>query len=301
MSTNPAAAFYAGSGAARTVGAALRLLDRLAPTWGTRGALRLFFTPMPWKFAMRSPLPRPWMAERWAFEGTSLAWYRRDDIADERPVVLLVHGWGGSGAQMLALGDRLAAAGFDPVLLDFPGHGRSGAWRSTLPQFARALFAAAARLGPLHGVVAHSLGALAATHAAARGLPVERLALLAPSAPPAAFLEWFAHSFGLAQGLAARMRAQIERREGVGLAEFEPAWLGARVTQPVLVLHDEGDRVAPHAASVRLAASLPAGHLVSTRGLGHRRLLDDAQVAAGVLEHLQADGRGAAPMALPQR
>ena len=137
--------------------------------------------------------------------------------------------------------------------------------------------------------------------AAARGLPVERLALLAPSAPPAAFLEWFAHSFGLAQGLAARMRAQIERREGVGLAEFEPAWLGTRVTQPVLVLHDEGDRVAPHAASVHLAASLPAGHLVSTRGLGHRRLLDDAQVSTGVLEHLQADGRGAAPMALPQR
>lgn len=301
MSTNPAAAFYAGSGTARTVGAALRLLDRVAPAWGTHGALRLFFTPLPWKLAMRRPLPPPWIAQRWAFEGSTLAWYRRGDIADERPVVLLVHGWAGSGAQMLALGEALAGAGFDPVLLDFPAHGRSGGWRSTLPQFARALFAATARLGPLHAVVAHSLGALAATHAAARGLPVGRLALLAPSAPPAAFLDWFAHGFGLAQGLAARMRAQIERREGVSLAEFEPAWLGARVAQPVLLLHDEGDRVAPHAASARLAASLPAGHLVSTRGLGHRRLLDDAQVAAGVLQHLQAGGVGTGPVALPQR
>lgn len=301
MESNPAAAFYAGSGAARTVGTALRLLDRVAPAWGTHGALRLFFTPMPWKLAMRSPLPRPWMAERWAFEGTTLACYRRGDIAEERPIVLLVHGWAGSGAQMLALGEALAGAGFDPVLLDFPAHGRSGGWRSTLPQFARALFAAAARLGPLHAVVAHSLGALAATHAAARGLPVGRLALLAPSAPPAAFLQWFARSFGLAHGLAARMQAQIERREGVALAEFEPGWLGARVAQPVLVLHDEGDRVAPHAAAARLAASLPAGRLVSTRGLGHRRLLDNAQVTASVLEHLQSDAGPAGTLAPPQR
>lgn len=301
MAANPAAAFYAASGAARAVGAGLRFVDRLVPAWGTRGALRLFFTPLPWKFAMRQALPAPWMVERWAFEGTTLAWHRRGDIADERPVVLLVHGWAGSGAQMLALGEALAGAGFDPVLLDFPGHGRSGGWRSTLPQFARALFAAAARLGPLHAVVAHSLGGLAATHASARGLPVGRLALLAPSAPPAAFLAWFAHSFGLAQGLAERMRDQIERREGVRLAEFEPAWLGARVAQPVLVLHDEGDRVAPHAASLRLAASLQAGHLVSTRGLGHRRLLDDAQVAARVLEHLRSGAGQAGAVALPQR
>ena len=40
------------------------------------------------------------------------------------------------------------------------------------------------KLGPLHGVVAHSLGSLATLHAAARGLPVQRLALIAPSSPP---------------------------------------------------------------------------------------------------------------------
>lgn len=291
MDANPAAAFYAGSGTARAVGAALRLVDRLAPSWGTRSALRLFFTPLPWKFAMRRALPRPWITQRWAFEGVTLTSYRRGDLADERPVVLLVHGWAGAGTQMLALGEALAAAGYDPVLLDLPAHGRSGGWRSTLPQFARALFAAAARLGPLHAVVAHSLGALAAAHAAARGLPVQRLALLAPSAPPAAFLDWFAGSFGLAQGLAARMRALIEHREAVDLVEFEPPWLGPRVTQPVLVLHDEGDRIAPHAASARLAASLPDARLHTTRGLGHRRLLDDTQVAERVLEHLQGHTR----------
>lgn len=299
MDANPAANFYARNGTARGLGAALRLLDRAAPAWGTRGALRLFFTPLPWKLAMRRPLPAPWRAQRWAFEGSTLTWYRRADLADERPLVLLVHGWAGGAVQMLALAEQVLAAGFEPVLLDLPAHGRSGGWRSNLPQFARALFAATARLGPLHGVVAHSLGALAALHATARGLPVGRLAVLSPSAPPAAFLAWFARSFGMAPGLAERMRLQIERREGIDLEEFEPGWLGARVAQPVLVLHDEGDRVAPHAAGARLAASLPRGRLLSTRGLGHRRILDDADAAVRVLEHLQADPRPAAP--LPQR
>jgi alpha-beta hydrolase superfamily lysophospholipase len=288
--SNPAAAFYAASPAARALGATLRLADRLVPAWGTRGALRLFFTPLPWKLAARRPLPAPWKLTHWDFEGVQLASHRRTDVPPGRPVVLLVHGWAGSAGQMRHLADTLAAQGFDPVLLDLPAHGRSGGWRSTLPQFGRALFAAASRLGPLHGVVAHSLGALAALHATARGLPVQRLALIAPSAPPAQFLDWFAGSFGLPMGISARMRSQIELREQVNLGEYEPGWLGPRVRQPSLVLHDEADRVAPFGASRRLAKHMPSLRLASHAGLGHRRILDDAAVAEAVADHLRSGG-----------
>src|SRR5512141_2333159 len=50
---NPAAEFYAGSRAASLLGAALRKLEALAPGWVTAAALRLFFTPLPWKLAAR--------------------------------------------------------------------------------------------------------------------------------------------------------------------------------------------------------------------------------------------------------
>jgi pimeloyl-ACP methyl ester carboxylesterase len=284
---NPAAAFYAAGPAARAIGATLRLTERLVPALGTRATLRLFFTPLPWKFAARRPPPTPWRVTHWPFEGVRLAMHRRADVAPGRPVVLLVHGWAGSAAQMRRLADALAAQGLDPVMLDLPAHGHSGGWRSTLPQFARAVFAAASRLGPLHGVVAHSLGALATLHAAARGLPVRRLALIAPSAPPAQFIDWFAGSFGLSPGLGERMRAQIERREGVPLSEYEPAWLGLRVAQPSLLLHDEADRIAPFAASRRLAAALRDARLEPCQGLGHRRILDDDGVADAVAAHLR--------------
>ncbi len=283
---NPAAAFYAASRPARWIGAALRLIDRIAPRWGTHGALRLFFTPLPSKLAMRRALPPPWQATSWPFEGSTVTVYRRGDLPPGRPRVLLVHGWAGSGAQMRALGDALAAAGCDPVLLDFPAHGRSGGWRTTLPQFTRTIFAVTARLGPWHAIVAHSLGALAAMHTAARGLPVQRLALIAPSAPPALFLEWFAGSFGLPRTISRRMREQIEAREAIDLVEFEPEWLGARVIQPSLVVHDRGDRVAPYAAGERVADALACAQLHATDGLGHRRVLDDAGVSGRVVAHL---------------
>ncbi|HEV7915034.1 MAG TPA: alpha/beta fold hydrolase [Albitalea sp.] len=283
--TNPASAFYAGSRTARTLGATLRALDSLMPGWGTRAALRLFFTPLPWKLAMRRAVPPNWTTQSWPFEGVSLVSYRRRDVEPSRPVVLLVHGWAGSGLQMRAIGDALAEAGFDPVLLDFPAHGRSAGWRSTLPQFTRAIHAAQARLGPLHAVVAHSLGALAALHAAARGLAVGKLVAIAPSAPPAAFLRWFAASFGLADTVPQRMRQCIEQREGVALAQFEPEWLRERVLQPTLVIHDEGDRVAPFTAGQRVARALAAGQLQATQGLSHTRVLGDPAVAMAVSRH----------------
>jgi pimeloyl-ACP methyl ester carboxylesterase len=289
---NPAAAFYAGSRPARWLGAALRLIERVAPRLGTVGALRLFFTPLPWKLAMRAPLPAPWRAQQWPFEATTITVYRRAGVPAGRPRVLLVHGWAGSGGQMHRLAEALAAEGWDPVLLDFPAHGRSGGWRTTLPQFTRAMFAVTARLGPWHGIVAHSLGTIAAMHTAARGLPVERLVLVAPSAPPAQFLDWFAGSFGLPRSVSRRMRDQIERREAVDLVEFEPEWLGARLPLPCLVVHDRKDRVAPFGAGERVVAALPRAVLHATEGLGHRRVLDDAGVAARVVAHLAGETSG---------
>jgi pimeloyl-ACP methyl ester carboxylesterase len=285
---NPAAAFYAASRTAQAVGATLRTLDSVAPGWGTRAALRLFFTPLPWKLAMRRAVPPAWETRSWPFEHVTMTSYRRRDVEPGRPVVLLVHGWAGSGLQLRAVGEALAEAGFDPVLLDFPAHGRSGGWRTTLPQFTRAVHAAHARLGPLHAIVAHSIGALAALHAAASGLPVQRLALLAPSAPPVLFLRWFAGSFGLPESVPLRMREHIERREGVPLEQFEPAWLGSRVAQPTLVVHDENDRVAPFSASQRLAHALRGARFHGTSGLSHTRVLGDPAVTLAVLRHCLA-------------
>ncbi|MEW6706385.1 MAG: alpha/beta fold hydrolase [Pseudomonadota bacterium] len=291
-------AFYAGSRAARWMGRGMRAAHRLSPALALRLAMRLFFTPVPSKLAARArPVPAPWRSELLRFEQGRIAlWHRAGPAtandyvapAGERPKVLLVHGWAGDAMQLRALGEALAADGFEPILLDFPGHGRSDGWRSTLPQFVRTLFAVQARVGRLHGVVAHSLGGLATAHAAARGLAAERLVLVSPPMTPAVFIHGFAMSFGLGPGIARSMREAIQQREGVPLDQFEPGWLAERVPQPTLLLHDRDDRAAPLAAAQQLARALRLARLQVTEGLGHRRILGDAQVHSAVIAHLRA-------------
>lgn len=265
----------------------MRWTERLAPGVALRWALRLFFTPMPSKGAARArPLPAGWRLQRLPFEGGRLAVWRREVDNAPRGRLLLVHGWGGDAGQLHALAERAVAAGFEPVMGDFPGHGRSDGSHSTLPQFVRAMFALQAHLGPWQGVVGHSLGAMAAAQAVARGLSTPRLAMIAPPPPPADVISGFAAALGLGPALARRMQRSIEATEGMPLADFEAAALAARVALPTLVVHDRGDRTAPWRWGQRLAASLPHGRLFTTEGLGHRRVLSDPGAIDAVLRFL---------------
>lgn len=283
---NPAAAFFA-SPPARAVAGLLRTLDRLAPRLSTRLALGLFFTPLPTKRLARAQrVPAAWQPSSLAFEGGHLAMWRHGQARPGAPRVLLVHGWAGDAQQLRPLGDALLHDGYDPVLLDLPAHGRAGGWRTNLGQWVRALFAVSAQHGPWHAVIAHSLGAIATSHALTRGLPAQRVALIALAPPPRLFLSWFSTAIGVGEGLAERMHLRIERLVGVQMAHFEPHWLGPRMVQPTLLVHDRSDRTAPLAGSEAMARALPQGRLLVTEGLGHRRVLQDDAVRQQVLAHL---------------
>ena len=281
-----ATAFYAASPFLRLFRMALSAFDRLWPAAGVRAAQRLFVTPLPPKWRSRG---RPWdtryRVESWPFEQASLTLYSLA-AAPHAPTVLLVHGWGGDARQLLPIAEALAQHGLRPVLVDMPGHGRSAGSASTLPQFARAIDYVCARLvhegHSIRAVVAHSLGANAAAYAAGRGLPAERLVLLAPPASPREYTRLFATVFGLSELTRAAMQKRIESREGVLMQQFEPAAVGPRIRMPVLVVHDRGDSINAFADGMAFAHAVRGAQLVATEGLGHRKILKDAQVIGQV-------------------
>lgn len=290
---NPAALFFAGPLNQQLLRGLMGLAQRFAPTLAGRLAFQLFSTPLPLKWRGRSAAVTkaaagPWAAEHWELMGLRLCtWRHQGRLADAgRPRVLLVHGWAGSAHQMRPLAEQLWNAGYEPLALDMPAHGHSQGWQTHMPQFVQALHAAAQRYGPLHAIVAHSLGAVAAGHAVASGLAAAKLVMIACSAPPRQVLSWFGATFGLGPAGLAALQARLERLGGVRLEAFEPAWLGARLTLPLLLVHDEQDRAAPLAHAQALQRALPAGRLLLTQGLGHRRILADAGVAAAVIAHL---------------
>ncbi len=132
------------------------IAGRIAPELTTRLAERLFFTPQrhrrPDREAAWLSGARKTMRQIGEHRVAFYAW------GVGRPV-LLVHGWSGRGSQMGGLGTALAAAGFQAIAFDAPGHGDSGGRTSMLPLFLDCIRAAAADVGPLAAVVGHSLGA----------------------------------------------------------------------------------------------------------------------------------------------
>jgi pimeloyl-ACP methyl ester carboxylesterase len=285
-SIEAASAFYQASPGVRLFRLALATFQRLWPALAVRVAYRLFGTPLPPRWLQRrKPWAPGWRIERWPFEHASLTVYLQG-AAPHGPVVLLLHGWGGHAGQMLALAQSLAGQGLRPVLVEMPAHGRSSGSVSNLPQFARAIEYVAARLQQqghsLRAVVAHSLAANAAAFAAGRGLPVERLVLLAPPASPRDYTRMFGHVFGLSEATRAAMQHRIETREGVLMPQFEPDAVGPRIRIPTLVIHDREDRINRFADGQAYAHAVRGAQLLATEGLGHRKMLKDAAVLGKV-------------------
>jgi pimeloyl-ACP methyl ester carboxylesterase len=279
---------FGHSRVARTAAGALRAAAGLMPATTTRLAVNLFFTPFPTKLSTRRPVPPPWRAERRHTdrEGYNLLRYGASSSGGRRSRVLLVHGWAGEALQMRLLGEAVHRAGFEPVLMDLPAHGRSPGWRCTMPQIVRSLVAAQADAGPFDAIVAHSMGAVASLHAMASGLPVASLVALASSSTPESVLRWFGQAFALPPELIARMRARIQTQEEMALEQFEPHWLAGRVKARVLLIHDRDDRMAPIANSQALHRALPGAQFETTEGLSHRRILGEPRVVERVLAHL---------------
>ncbi len=294
MNTTPlqtASAYYDTNPATRWLRWALGVSERVWPALAVRGAYRLFGTPLPPKWLhRRQPALAQWRATAWAFENASITLYQPPP-APHGPTVLLLHGWGGHAAQMLPLAQALAAQGLRPVLVDLPAHGRSRGTTSNLPQFARAIEYLTARLQQqgheVRAAVAHSLGANALAYAAARGLPVQRLVMLAPPASPHAYTRLFAAVFGLSEDTRSRLQHRVEAREGILMRQFEPASVGPRVAQPTLIVHDREDRINRFADAEAYRDAMPDAQLLETAGLGHTRLLRDAQVLQAVADHLR--------------
>ncbi|WP_432728714.1 alpha/beta fold hydrolase [Variovorax sp. W6] len=282
--------YYRPSRTMRALRFGLTTSQRFWPALGVRAAYRVFGTPLPPKWLYRGQGPgAEWRRENWSFEDASVGIYHlaaQDSGAESAPVVLLVHGWGGHAGQMLPLAQALSAEGLRPVLLELPAHGRSAGTMSNSPQFARAIAYVAARLAAdghaLRAAVAHSLGANGLALAAARGLPAERLVLLAPPASPREYTRYFAHTFGLSEATRLAMQRLFESREGVLMPQLEPAAVGPRIAQPTLIVHDRDDRVNRFADAEAYRDAIGGAQLVATQGWGHRRILKEAEVLAQV-------------------
>lgn len=252
----------------------------LAPEAAAAVIAEMFLTPPP-RRPSRPEEERAFSgAERFEieFEGERLPVFRFGDGQGQGPTVLLVHGWGGSSHQLHAFVEPLRARGASVVAFDAPGHGQAGGSWLAIPRFAEAIARVAERVGPLAAVIGHSMGAAASAFAIGRGLHAKRAVLIGPPASEYEFFQAWMRSLGLGEPLLEPSKHAVERRVGVGFAALGPQPIAAGVMAPMLVVHDQEDREVPWADGAAIAAAALDARLMTTRGLGHRRILRDSAV-----------------------
>jgi hypothetical protein len=76
----------------------------------------------------------------------------------------------------------------------------------------------------------------------------------------------------------AAMRARSERWLGASWDDFDIPALARAQKAPLLVVHDRDDDEVPWSDGAAIAAAWPGARLVTTEGLGHRRVLRDPRV-----------------------
>lgn len=267
---------------------ALRVLSRTAPGIATRVAADLFMKPRRY----RTP-PR----EQALLEGAERLDIRAGEETTIRawrwgkgPVVILTHGWEGRGSQMASFVAPLVASGRSVVTFDAPGHGRSDGNRSSLPHFAWALRKVATSVAndAPDAIIAHSLGCAAATLALREGLAVRRVVFISPPLDPTDYTNRFGDILGLEDEIITRMRMRIEERFLRKWSDYSLAGTARTMTAPLLVIHDRDDQDTLWSEGAALTDAWPGARMMSTEGLGHRRILREPSVIEAAAEFVKS-------------
>ncbi|WP_152207172.1 alpha/beta hydrolase [Marinobacter changyiensis] len=201
------------------------------------------------------------------------------------PVVLMVHGWSGAGIQFGPMIEPLVQRGYRVVVFDAPGHGRAQGERTHIFEMSEAVAQVADLFGQIHGIVGHSLGAVAAVLATTGGLPVNRLALMAPPLNLDHVVDLFGSQLAIPQPVLDVHAGLLEEEFGAELWQrLDMTQLVRRLEIDGLVVSDIHDVEIPSLHGELIAGHWQRCRFLETRNLGHYRILKDSQV----LEELSA-------------
>lgn len=215
---------------------------------------------------------------------------------DGSQTVLLVHGWRSRASRFAAIGSALVEQGYTVVSFDARGNGASGGTRTHALEYAEIVRQLGQRYGAFEAIIAHSLGAVAASIAMRRGTRARRLVTIGAPHDFDSVLRTFTTAVGMPPAASRSLKSRINRwarplgvdvwRELV--TELDPT----AYATPLLVVHDSGDREAPleQAMLIVEAHTGPVETLI-TDGLGHNRVLSDAAVVERITRFVAAPVR----------
>lgn len=227
-------------------------------------------------------------AGEFLFRGSSLPYWEWGESS--LPKILLVHGWGAGPWLFSPLIRALLGGGYAVVTYAGPGHERKHRYPTTAMTWVHAFRAITAKVGPLYGLIGHSLGAATIVCAAQRDLSVKRIVLFSACTDLVENTDEFMQLFAFGREAAESMRAKIWSDYRMDCEPLASNWQDLYITTsnvPTLLIHDKQDPVLRPTHSTRVAERWGNATLHLTEGLGHFALVRNAEIVQRTLAFLR--------------
>jgi pimeloyl-ACP methyl ester carboxylesterase len=204
------------------------------------------------------------------------------------PLVLLVHGWGGSGSQMAGLAQPLAQAGYQVLAFDALAHGDASGKKTDLMEMTDVIKDLDAKCNGFHAIIAHSMGAIAAAVAVHDGVRAQRLVTCAAAASLDYYIKRFTRQIRASNRTIGRIVFNMNNRFKRNINELSLIHLAPKLGVPALIVHDEHDDQVDHREAIALSKCWPGSRVLLTKHLGHTSLLHDAKTIRKVVDFIAA-------------
>ncbi|MCH8955435.1 alpha/beta hydrolase [candidate division KSB1 bacterium] len=202
------------------------------------------------------------------------------------PSVLLVHDWGGCGAQMASLAQPLVKAGYQVITFDALAHGNSPGKQTDLSEIVDIIKDIEKKFNGFHAIIAHSFGALAAGIALQDGVRANKLVVCSAATALDFYLRKFSKKLNASREMHGRIIVNVTNRLGMSIEKLSLVHIAARLNRPVLILHDQNDEVVDHREALALSKCWPGSELVMTSGLGHFGILKDSKTIQKIQQYI---------------
>jgi pimeloyl-ACP methyl ester carboxylesterase len=201
--------------------------------------------------------------------------------------VLLVHGWSGRGTQLFKIADALLKEGYATVSFDAPAHGKSPGNSSIMLEFIASVFELEKLYGPFEVAIGHSLGGMAVLNATKSGFKTNKIVVIGSGDIVQDIMDDFIKKLQLKPQISLKLRDYFETKYKEGLGNYSSFKAAEAIEKPILVIHDENDYEVPVKAGINIHQHVKNGELMLTKGLGHRKILGDANVIHKIIEFIK--------------
>ncbi len=220
------------------------------------------------------------------FEGKKIQLYIWGE--DDRPSVLLVHGWNGRAAQLGSFAMDLVEKGYRVIGFDAPAHGRTSGNSTNMPAISRVIQEIDQRYGSFHAAITHSFGGMCLLHSVDEGMLLNSIICIAPPPPDiGSIVKLFSVMLKVKPEVVEIQKKMLEQKFGEDVWEkFSILEIVKTISTPGLLIHDQHDEDVPVVSTKLIARAWKNSEFVITQKLGHRRILRDKTVIEKVTSYI---------------